>query len=29
MITYNVKDGKEVGEMAFGISPFLMYVGDE
>jgi len=25
VVTYNVADGKEVGEMAFGISPFLMF----
>jgi methylamine dehydrogenase heavy chain len=25
LVTYNVKDGKEVGEMDFGISPFLLY----
>ncbi|MFN8752452.1 MAG: amine dehydrogenase large subunit [Betaproteobacteria bacterium] len=29
LITYNVQDGKEVGEMSFGITPFLMFVGDE
>lgn len=25
LVTYNAKDGKEVGEMAFGISPYLIY----
>ncbi len=26
LITYNVKDGSEVGEMDFGISPYVLYV---
>ena len=29
LVTYNVADGKEVGEMPLGISPFLLFTAGD